>query len=232
MAPELLGFTERGNPYATDVWAVGEITFRLLTGKPTFANPGLLYKYVERLGNFPFSLLERSRVSKSAIDFILFAMRPIPNQRMTATEALNHTWVYQSATEPPITVTLTESRATNCQSIPDFQDEEMASWDTVTHPRQPSTAHPVNLAPTGWMGVHLPPLKPVFGVSLIDLYSRDGTPVPRIVYKCCEAIELFGLYVDSIYRTPGNSNSISYLKSYFDHGEYTGLEMNDSINTY
>lgn len=66
--------------------------------------------------------------------------------------------------------------------------------------------------------VNLPPLKPVFGVSLDELYARDGTAVPMIVYQCFQAIELFGLDVEGIYRLSGSANHISQMKALFDNG--------------
>ncbi|KKK13185.1 hypothetical protein AOCH_002056, partial [Aspergillus ochraceoroseus] len=64
---------------------------------------------------------------------------------------------------------------------------------------------------------HLPPLKPVFGVSLDELYSRDGTAVPMIVYQCFQGIELFGLDMEGIYRLSGSANHISQMKALFDN---------------
>ncbi|KAE8328389.1 hypothetical protein BDV39DRAFT_66721 [Aspergillus sergii] len=64
---------------------------------------------------------------------------------------------------------------------------------------------------------HLPPLKPVFGVSLEDLYLRDGTAVPMIVYQCFQAIELFGLDMEGIYRLSGSANHINQMKQIFDN---------------
>lgn len=66
---------------------------------------------------------------------------------------------------------------------------------------------------------NLPPLKPVFGVSLNDLYVRDGTAVPMIVYQCFQAIELFGLDMEGIYRLSGSANHISHMKMLFDNGK-------------
>ncbi|TPR05026.1 WD domain, G-beta repeat family protein [Aspergillus niger] len=64
---------------------------------------------------------------------------------------------------------------------------------------------------------NLPPLKPVFGVSLDDLYTRDGTAVPMIVYQCFQAIELFGLDMEGIYRLSGSATHISHMKALFDN---------------
>ena len=67
---------------------------------------------------------------------------------------------------------------------------------------------------------NLPPLKPVFGVSLNDLYVRDGTAVPFLVYQCFQAVELFGLDMEGIYRLSGSANHISHMKAVFDNGEF------------
>lgn len=67
---------------------------------------------------------------------------------------------------------------------------------------------------------NLPPLKPVFGVSLYDLYTRDGTAVPMIVYQCFQAVELFGLDMEGIYRLSGSANHINHMKAVFDNGEF------------
>lgn len=67
----------------------------------------------------------------------------------------------------------------------------------------------------------LPPLKPVFGVSLDDLYARDGTAVPFLVYQCFQAVELFGLDMEGIYRLSGSANHINHMKAVFDNGQST-----------
>lgn len=65
---------------------------------------------------------------------------------------------------------------------------------------------------------NLLPLKPVFGLSLDQLYIRDGTAVPLIVYQCFQAVELFGLDVEGIYRLSGNAAHINHMKAVFDNG--------------
>ncbi|OJD21246.1 hypothetical protein ACJ73_07415 [Blastomyces percursus] len=57
---------------------------------------------------------------------------------------------------------------------------------------------------------------PVFGMSLQALFDRDKTAIPKIVYECIQAIELFGLNVEGIYRLSGNANHIAHLKALFD----------------
>ncbi|KAF1838476.1 RhoGAP-domain-containing protein [Decorospora gaudefroyi] len=61
-----------------------------------------------------------------------------------------------------------------------------------------------------------PPVHPVFGVTLEDLFRRDGSPVPMVVYQCIQAVDLYGLEVEGIYRIPGTSSHIQQMKALFD----------------
>ncbi|KAF2834268.1 Rho GTPase-like protein activator [Patellaria atrata CBS 101060] len=60
------------------------------------------------------------------------------------------------------------------------------------------------------------PTKPVFGMTLAELFERDGSPVPMVVYQCIQAVDLFGLDVEGIYRIPGTNSHIQQLKQMFD----------------
>ena len=63
----------------------------------------------------------------------------------------------------------------------------------------------------------LPPLRPVFGISLEELFQRDQNAVPIVVMQCTLAVDTFGLDVEGIYRVSGNSSHSNSLKSQFDH---------------
>ncbi|KAL8733618.1 MAG: hypothetical protein Q9166_002028 [cf. Caloplaca sp. 2 TL-2023] len=63
----------------------------------------------------------------------------------------------------------------------------------------------------------LPPLRPMFGVSLDDLLNRDGSAIPLVVYQCLQAVDLFGLDVEGIYRLSGSAMHISKLRAIFDN---------------
>ncbi|KZL84264.1 rho gtpase activator [Colletotrichum incanum] len=58
--------------------------------------------------------------------------------------------------------------------------------------------------------------RPVFGLSLTRLYERDGLPVPMVVYQCIQAVDLYGLGVEGIYRQSGSLTHINKLKTMFD----------------
>lgn len=58
--------------------------------------------------------------------------------------------------------------------------------------------------------------RPMFGVSLDTLYERDSLAVPMVVYQCIQAVDLFGLSVEGIYRLSGSQLHVNKLKSMFD----------------
>ncbi|KAG6017578.1 hypothetical protein E4U43_000849 [Claviceps pusilla] len=69
-------------------------------------------------------------------------------------------------------------------------------------------------APSGSEGVQLDDV--VFGKSLKFLFERDGLAVPMVVYQCIQAVDLFGLGVEGIYRQSGSLNHVNKLREMFD----------------
>jgi len=65
------------------------------------------------------------------------------------------------------------------------------------------------------------PSRPVFGLSLNRLYERDGLAVPMVVYQCIQAVDLYGLGVEGIYRLSGSVPHVNKLKGMFDTGKKT-----------
>jgi hypothetical protein len=66
------------------------------------------------------------------------------------------------------------------------------------------------------------PPRPVFGVTLSKLYERDGLAVPMVVYQCIQAVDLFGLNVEGIYRLSGSVPHVNKLKNQFDTDSASG----------
>ncbi|KAK3355254.1 hypothetical protein B0H65DRAFT_41108 [Neurospora tetraspora] len=60
------------------------------------------------------------------------------------------------------------------------------------------------------------PTRQVFGMSLSRLYERDGLAVPMVVYQCIQAVDLFGLGLEGIYRLSGSVPHVNKLKTLFD----------------
>jgi hypothetical protein len=65
----------------------------------------------------------------------------------------------------------------------------------------------------------VPAQRPIFGISLDELLKRDGSAIPLVVYQCIQAIDLFGLDVEGIYRLSGSAAHITKLRIIFDHGK-------------
>ncbi|KAF2205100.1 RhoGAP-domain-containing protein [Delitschia confertaspora ATCC 74209] len=80
----------------------------------------------------------------------------------------------------------------------------------------PAQQMPHQTAGIAYGGNAPPPVNPVFGVNLEDLFARDGSPVPMVVYQCIQAVDMFGLEVEGIYRIPGTASHIQAMKALFD----------------
>jgi hypothetical protein len=74
-------------------------------------------------------------------------------------------------------------------------------------------------APAPIKSNNLLPLKPVFGMNLEQLFERDSSAVPMVVYQCIQAVDLYGLEVEGIYRLSGTASHVNKLKAMFDNGE-------------
>lgn len=112
----------------------------------------------------------------------------------------------------------TQQQPPQSQSPPDQFAPMAAAPNPVQQPPSssrsdspPSTV----MAPSGPGG---PRSKQVFGVTLDRLYERDGLAVPMVVYQCIQAVDLFGLAVEGIYRLSGSATHIQKLKNGFDTG--------------
>src|SRR2546421_7922900 len=98
MPPEVLGFSnateeDRRFQYATDMWALGETIFRMLTKRVTFPNIGRLAKYAMGTVSFPAAALSEFHVSTAGVNFISSLMITAPGSRLTAKDALEHEWI-------------------------------------------------------------------------------------------------------------------------------------------
>jgi len=78
---------------AIDIWSVGEITFRALTGKQPFPTIKSLGTYIRGTSSFPVDVLHAHGVSSEGYDILKSLMAPMPNDRLTAKEASEHKWI-------------------------------------------------------------------------------------------------------------------------------------------
>lgn len=106
------------------------------------------------------------------------------------------------------------------QSLSPVQQGQMGAQQGHMMPPSPQTS---NAAPT----------KPVYGVDLNHLYERDGLAVPMVVYQCMQAVDLFGLGVEGIYRQSGSLQHVQKLKAMFDHDSSNkALDFRNPENFY
>jgi hypothetical protein len=68
----------------------------------------------------------------------------------------------------------------------------------------------------------------MFGVSLDELFSRDKTPVPMVVIQCIQAIDIYGLDTEGIYRVAGSQSHVNSLRNVFDNGNITPGNSNSN----
>jgi serine/threonine protein kinase len=77
---------------AVDIWSLGEIVFRALTGEQAFPIKSLR-TYIKGTSTFPLDVLHAHGVSSEGCDLLKSLMAPKPKDRLTAKEALEHKWI-------------------------------------------------------------------------------------------------------------------------------------------
>lgn len=150
LAPEVVRQEEYGRE--VDIWAVGVITYSLLSGALPFHHPVLhkLYRQImER--DVCFSEPHWNKVSKGAQDFILRLIQLRAGDRLTAEQALNHPWLRSAATP-----TNSANRDSFAKSSPNEQCFGCPSpqlGDSQNHylqnPETPRTPYKKNNSPQG-----------------------------------------------------------------------------------
>lgn len=123
---------------AVDIWAVGAISFMLLTGELPFPTQNLkgLRKYVIGKAAFPVDKLETKSVSVPGCEAIEKLMRPNPGLRPSADAALETVWLRVAPSHmhavPP---TVVQEAA---PSDPSLTSEASARWTTIADTEYPN----------------------------------------------------------------------------------------------
>lgn len=99
IAPELYGLVNSGKEHrhhilgASDMWALGETAFRMLTNKPAFPELKHLDRYAQGRSDFPAKSLTDLGVTQRAVSFLETLLTVDPEKRATADSALEHDWM-------------------------------------------------------------------------------------------------------------------------------------------
>ncbi|CAH0051303.1 unnamed protein product [Clonostachys solani] len=97
MPPELLGYTgdsDSADPYAVDMWCLGQVVFRLVAGQPMFSSLGNLSRYCRGEMQFPEMLLRKyEEIDHNLVTFIQLLTKPQPGDRISSERASAHPWI-------------------------------------------------------------------------------------------------------------------------------------------
>ncbi|KAM3519897.1 hypothetical protein NHJ13051_007206 [Beauveria bassiana] len=97
-APEALGIIDPGRSYtsAVDMWSLGAVVYKILTGTVPFPNMQKALSYCTRKSGFPSDMLDRYCVTRDGQEFIKALMLPDGWRRLTSSTAAKHPWMTQS----------------------------------------------------------------------------------------------------------------------------------------
>lgn len=97
IAPEVLGCIPTGGnasySFPVDMWSLGALTFRMLTGTVCFPTVGDLVLYALGHKPFPLGLLKSARVTEECTAFVVELMSPNADDRPCAARAAEHAWL-------------------------------------------------------------------------------------------------------------------------------------------
>ncbi|GAA5912316.1 uncharacterized protein JCM6883_003323 [Sporobolomyces salmoneus] len=107
----------------------------------------------------------------------------------------------------------------------------IASSNDSTYVSRPPLSPRSSFSQTPSSSLPPPTSNPTFGVDLGDQMLRDSVEVPRILEKCCEAIEREGLESMGIYRLSGTTSRVQRLKASLDRDlEGTDLLSEENLS--
>ncbi|EKJ68656.1 hypothetical protein FPSE_11167 [Fusarium pseudograminearum CS3096] len=123
---------------AADIWSLGEVVVRMLSGKATFRSHEHLMGYSRGTRSFPVSNLKDSGINSATIDFVQKAMTAKAADRITSQAGLAHHWVKVS-TDPntaflPRSLPELESNANKTVSSTDYRGWTTSKLLTNTPP--------------------------------------------------------------------------------------------------
>ncbi|KAH7333198.1 kinase-like domain-containing protein [Rhexocercosporidium sp. MPI-PUGE-AT-0058] len=98
MAPEILNYLNAEDSHdhytnSVDIWALGCIIYRLITGTVPFPPGKSLMKYCDDKSLFPYDALFDSGITSECSKFLRQLLTTQPTDRPPASQALQHLWI-------------------------------------------------------------------------------------------------------------------------------------------
>ncbi|EGG07964.1 uncharacterized protein MELLADRAFT_116159 [Melampsora larici-populina 98AG31] len=154
-----------------------------------------------------------SKKAQSVDDLSQFGLLPKPRIKpRRSVEELNRNHPNLKSTGPPRSLSSQKNPSDLSKGL-DQIGELAGSLASITHEdRQPRLSNPKGM-------------RTVYGVSLEDLYWRDGDQYPLLVNILVELIEEKGIDQQGIYRVPGEKRVIENLQASIDERGVIGIDI-------
>lgn len=120
--------------------------------------------------------------------------------------------LHKTSITPNSSITSTGTANTN-NTLPSIPQQSNTGAGMTDQSSLTSISH------EGWVPPGIPASTgATFGVDLGEQLLRDGAVVPKIVEKCTQAIEMYGLESVGVYRLSGTTSRVQALKAALDKG--------------
>ena len=195
MAPEIKGIFPMDDgadadtdtfTLAVDIWSVGVIAFRMVTGRLPFPDPRQLFNYVVKCSSFPAMGLEPA----DCADFVQKTMAASPHLRPTSQQALEHQWLMTRLSESNPNL---HTSNVGEQSL-DFSFLPSAQWSTNERETAGPSARSITAVPD------TQPVPPTENEMAVDVGSHFPFPPPSDQDNQRESGSRFSWFLDHFGR--------------------------------
>ena len=137
MAPEAHD-TSQPKTNRVDIWSLGCVLYRMLTGNRLFNDPLEVFKYALTASSSPLPL-ESFNLSIPCVSFLHDILQPVPEDRPSAEDCQNKLWVTNEVAEPEYSIgkdlyarlSKINHSAPNMHSFPDIAANQAADSSSV-----------------------------------------------------------------------------------------------------
>ncbi|KAJ4199955.1 hypothetical protein NW767_007935 [Fusarium falciforme] len=134
-APEALGVeSDVTYSFPVDMWSLGAVAYRILTNASAFSCLSNMFRYASGMLEFPEEKLKFHNVSELGRNFIIKLMQPVPEDRLSAAQAMLHPW-FTTPLLPTVEDASDMSDSTTDEEVRDITDASMPSkaWSSDEH---------------------------------------------------------------------------------------------------